>query len=455
MGKYFGEVLGKRLSLSIELDGHSAEAGVETRLEAFADAIRSTSVKHRDKGITPPIRLARNPKLMRGRVVGLSDHHDLVHAFAGSFERAGLEARILPPTTDATRLEGEKHSNGRECNPFSLMLGDLVLWARDKSVPNDRKGYFITSARGPCLLTHYATGFARALHGMGAGDLLIWNPTSKELEEVLTVEEALCLWHGTVACNYLYRWGVALHPYEKVPGSVDEAKAEALALVRQGMRDAKIFPRVAEAAEIMRGVPTSRYEPGVRRERIKVGIVGDLFTRSSPFANQNLFETLESLGCEVLAPTFVLEGQLYDMWDHPIQYLRHGRWSAALKRGALSLLQIEEAWRIRRYFPDEPEITYDGSGISWRTRTTPYFNSDVDGYLAQNIGQALDFVDIGADGILNVVCHNCMVGLASDALIPEIRRDHRDIPYLSLAYDSLGDVHVRTRIEAFVDLLRH
>jgi predicted nucleotide-binding protein (sugar kinase/HSP70/actin superfamily) len=264
----------------------------------------------------------------------------------------------------------------------------------------------------------------------------------------------VALWHGIVATNYLYRWGVALHPYQKVDGALDEAKREALQLIRLGMREANVFPRIREAVEVMSAVPTTRHDPGQRDARLKVGIVGDLYTRANPYANQDLYGTLEHLGCEVLAPPFVLDGQLYDLWDHPIQHMIHGRYSSAIKRGLLSAYQLEEAWRIRRLFPDEPEIVFDGSGLRWRRDTTAYFNSDVDGYLTQNLGKAMDFIRIGADGILNVMCHNCMVGLASDAVISDFRRDHGDVPYLSLSYDSLGDVHLRTRIEAFVDLLR-
>ncbi len=461
ISKYFEEILGDRPALSVELDGHSAEAGLETRLEAFADAISQGSRDREGCAAAPlpgpkasPIRLARDPALLRGRVIALSDFHDLAHAFAGAFERAGMEARIMPMATEETRRLGEKHSNGRECNPYTIILGDLVSWALDPSVPNDRKGFFITSARGPCLLTHYATGFSRVMRKMGAGDLVIWNPTGKELETVLSLGESVALWQGIIATNYLYRWGVALHPYEKTPGSVLEAKTRALELVRRGMREIEVHEHIAQAVEIMRSVPTTRYEPGARAARIKVGVVGDLYTRSHSFANQDLYGTLESLGCEVLAPPFVLDGQLYDLWDHPIQHLTHGRYASAVKRGLLSAYQLEEVWRIRRLFPDDPEITFDGTGISWRRDTSRYFNSDVDGYLAQNLGKALDHIHAGAEGIVNVMCHNCMVGLASDAVISDIRRDHGDIPYLSLAYDSLGDVHIRTRIEAFVDMLR-
>jgi predicted CoA-substrate-specific enzyme activase len=453
ISKYFPELLGDRPSLSLELDGHSAEAGLETRLEAFADAIRSAH--RRKRAPAPPPRLARSPSLMRGRTVALPRFADTVHAFAGALERVGMEAHIMPLADNETRLLGERFSDGRECNPHAIILGDLVRWARDPCLPSDKKGFFIPAARGPCLLTHYAQSYARVLRKLDAEDILVWNPYGTEILEVLSISDLRCLWQGMLATEYIFRWYCTLHPYETSPGSADRARSQALDLIRRGIRSGDAIPAIREAASAMASVPSTRSDPEVRSSRIKVGIIGDLYTRIHPFANQNLYQTLEDLGCEVLAPPFLTDGQLYDLWDHPHQYAIHGQYSRATRRALLSLYQLEEAWRVRRLFPPDPEITYDSLGWTRQRITADYFASDVDGYLAQNLGKGIDFIEIGAEGILNVMCHNCMVGLTSDAVFPEVRSDHHDVPFFSLAYDSLGDVHVGTRLEAFVDLLRN
>jgi len=449
ISKYFAEILGDRPSLSLELDGHSAEAGLETRLEAFADAMRSGRGK---RTVLEPPRPARSPSLLRGRTVALPYFSDTVHAFAGALERAGMKAHVMPLADEHTRLLGERLSNGRECNPYSIILGDLVRWARDPSLPNSEKGFFITSARGPCLLTHYAPSFTRVLRQLGFEDVLVWNPYGNELLDVLSLSELVGLWHGMLGTDYVFRWSCTLRPYETVPGAADEARMKALALIREGVRSGRVIPAIRSAVSIMESVPNDR--ASLRPGRIKVGVVGDLYTRINSFANQNLYRTLEDLGCEVLAPPFMIDGQLYDLWDHPFQYYIHGHYPKALKRALLSLYQVEETHRIRRLFPPDPAITFDSFGLARRRQTDTYFSSHVDGYLAQNLGKAIDFIEIGAHGILNVMCHNCMVGLTSDAVVDEVRADHGHIPFMSIAYDSLGDVHVRTRIEAFVDMLR-
>jgi predicted nucleotide-binding protein (sugar kinase/HSP70/actin superfamily) len=355
--------------------------------------------------------------------------------------------------TDEIRLKGERFSDGRECNPHTILLGDLVSFAEDDSLPNTKKGFFIPGARGPCLLTHYAASYSRVLRKLDAEDILVWNPYGNELLEVLSMPDLVALWQGMVATDALFRWSCTLRPYERAAGSVDAARVEGLDLIRAGVRDGNVYAATRGAVALLTAVPSDRSDE-TRATRLKIGMIGDSYTRINPFANQGLYQILEDLGCEVLGPPFLLDGQLYDLYDHPREMVQTGRYRKAAWRSALALYQIEETWRIRRLFPDDPTILYDAGGRTWIRDTAPYLNSDVDGYLAQNIGKALDFIHVGADGLMNVMCHNCMVGLASDAISHRIRADH-DVPFLSLAYDSVGDVHVRTRIEAFIDLLRH
>ncbi len=451
IAKNLRQVMGERRSLHIELDGHNGDAGLETRLEAFADAIRSTSVPQTPFSPGKQNIPLRHPEHLKGRTIALPYFADHVYAFAGAIERAGMPIIMMPPATDATRLLGERYSEGGECSPYAMILGDLVKWAQDKSLPQNKKGFFIPSAKGPCLLGHYAHAFTRVLDKVGASDLLVWNPYGSELSDVVPMADLIDLWRGIIACDYLWRWSVALHPYGTVPGAVRQAKKQALEGIQEGVREGTVFRKIHDAVALMNAIPV---DTTTKADRIKVGIVGDIYTRVNPLANQGLYHQLEKLGCQVLAPPFMLDGQLYDAWTDPIQDYFSKRYTSAVKRIMLSAFQINELVRVRRLFPDDPAVTYDGRGLDWYRDTSRYCNNQSDGYLAQNLGRTLDFIRMGADGILSVMCHNCMVGLTSDALFPEIRDDFGDIPITSLSYDAIGDTHINTRLEAFVELLK-
>ncbi len=451
IAKSLRQVLGDRLSLQIELDGHSGEAGLETRLEAFADAIfsgNSLKIGHRTKKQNIPL---RHPERLKGRTIAMPYFADHVYAFAGALERAEMSVIMMEQATEKTRILGEQYCDGGECSPYAMILGDLVKWALDDSLPQNRKGFFITSAKGPCLLAHYAHAFSRVLTDLDAHELLLWNPYGSELPQVMSLSDLMELWRGIVACDYIWRWSVALSPYTIRKDDLAGAKKQALNWIRTGVREGTVYENIKKGVSVMKAVPV---DLSSREERFKVGIVGDIYTRVNPLANQGLYARLEELGCQVLAPPFMLDGQLYDAWTDPIQDFYSRRFGTAIKRTVQSAFQLKEAARIRRLFPDNPEISFDGTGLNWFHGTSLYCSNQSDGYLAQNLGKTLDFIKMGADGILSVMCHNCMVGLTSDALFPEIRARHNNIPIASISYDSIGDTHITTRLEAFVELLR-
>jgi len=115
--------------------------------------------------------------------------------------------------------------------------------------------------------------------------------------------------------------------------------------------------------------------------------------------------------------------------------------------------------QVRALFPLDTRILRDGDllwgpGGAWYDEASKYLNVETEGLLAQNLGKAVDHIQNGADGIVNVMCHGCMIGTSTEAVLPRLGESHGGVPVISLSYDSLGDVHTRTRLEAFIELVR-
>jgi len=58
----------------------------------------------------------------------------------------------------------------------------------------------------------------------------------------------------------------------------------------------------------------------------------------------------------------------------------------------------------------------------------PYVGELSSEVLILNIAKMVDFTTNGADGIINAMCFNCMVGSVSAAMIAKLRGDHNGIP---------------------------
>ena len=66
------------------------------------------------------------------------------------------------------------------------------------------------------------------------------------------------------------------------------------------------------------------------------------------------------------------------------------------------------------------------------------------------IAKMIDFAVRGADGIINAMCFNCMIGSVSASIIDRLRRDHGDIPAINLVYGGTAGSSQMLKLEAFL-----
>ena len=157
--KHFERMLPGRPRLFLEFDEHRGEAGLMTRLEAFADEIeayllRAEPARH---GTAPTV-----SSLPKGRsffVIHFAEH---AHIYAAVLRAAGLEAEVLPPPDADTINAGEAQCSGRECHPYTVMAGETVRFARSGRW---RPGsvLFLPSLSTPCLLRQFGDSYRMLL----------------------------------------------------------------------------------------------------------------------------------------------------------------------------------------------------------------------------------------------------------------------------------------------------
>ena len=88
-----------------------------------------------------------------------------------------------------------------------------------------------------------------------------------------------------------------------------------------------------------------------------------------------------------------------------------------------------------------------------RRSSSRYVSFWIDKVLSLNLNRIEELHAAGADGALNVMCHNCMLGTITASLSHSIRRDTADTPLCTLVFEGLKSTHTTTRLEAFVHQL--
>ena len=440
--------LGDRPSLFLELDEHRADAGLDTRVEAFAQrALGWLEQRRRERTVdTEPWRAPPRPKsdaLRREYILPwFSDH---AHAFAGALRAEGVSVRVLPRPDRSVAEAAIEFSGGKQCHPFQMIAGDVILLERKGVLPTGAIYLFPTSD-GSCLISQYVPTVQRYLDTIGRADVRVMGAGSADLSDRFGKGFLLNIGRGVTAIEYLLRLRHELRPYEVRKGEIDAAYARALELFVDAQAAGRAQDGLMEAVWLLQ-----RVETRARGTRPVIGIAGDVYTRVNPAANGDLFELLEELGCEVwLAPTIIDVAGTRSSDPVPGRLPRHRELWENTYSWAANALKNMELWQVQRHFKGllRNLLEPDAGEVAASTREVLLQPSDT--LLRLNLAKHVDFAKKDVDGILNVYCLNCMVGTATTAIHAALKAQIGEVPMMSLVFDGLGTTHVRNRLEAFV-----
>jgi len=173
---YFRKILGTKPSLTLELDSHSADVGVDTRIDAALDIIKNYIELTRNNIITGNIIetkslsvVTENNKVL---IVDTNDKEHLItspeievlipsmgnfssQAFAAVFRSLGINSSPISIPTSRTLKYGRGLTTCKECLPFILSTGSLLEHIENKSSKDKKYLFFMPHGYGPCRQGQY------------------------------------------------------------------------------------------------------------------------------------------------------------------------------------------------------------------------------------------------------------------------------------------------------------
>jgi len=452
--RYFKEAMAGKPFLQIEIDEHSADAGVITRCEAFLDSIsgRKDIQIGQPKRIKPSF-LKRDSK---NRIVYIPRMSDHAFALQAAFETCGFEAEVLNTPDMETVKIGRKYVTGKECYPCAITTGDMVKKALSEDFDPERAVFFMPSGTGPCRFGQYNILHRLVLNEIGFPDVPIFSPNQDgsfytELG-IVGKDFTKQAWKGIVAIELLIKCLHETRPYEINKGESDGLYKEYLIKITRTLKSRNgVIPEVL--IEMRRAFSAI---PKYKEKKPLIGIIGEIFVRHNAFSNENIIRKIEALGGEVwLAPV--------EEWLYYVNLMALQKSLIKLKNNPLSKDVMKDILNtiITRFFQNRIEHkfskTFEGVLKTLKEPTTaeilknasPYLHSSFEGEAILSIGKAIDFVKKGASGIINVMPFSCMPGTVVNALLKGVKED-TDIPCLSIAYDGVEATCSDIQLEAFM-----
>ncbi|MBN2582981.1 MAG: CoA activase, partial [Planctomycetes bacterium] len=454
--RFFQEAMGRRAFLSLEIDEHSAPAGLVTRLEAFVDSLHGAGPQ-----------AAEGPRQVfpvsdggNGRTLLVPHMCDHAYAFAAAFRGSGLKAEVIPPSDDESLALGRRYTSGRECLPCIVTAGDMLRELRREGADPSRMAFFMPSGTGPCRFGMYSKLHRLILREAGYPDVPVVSPNQGEsfYEDFkkLPRDPTRPAWCGIVAVDALVKALHTTRPYERTPGQTDTVYAECLKLVAHALEHGEDLPRVmGRCAAMFRDVATDG-----RGSRPLVGVVGEIYVRSHAFSNQDVVRRLEALGLEVDLASFA-EWIYYTNWTRKRRTRNRGQYRLWLGTWVKERVQRFDERRIKRPLADligEPMETETQHVVALGH---PYIHDSFEGEAVLSLGKAVEVATHArpgtgqrATGIVNVMPFTCMPGNIVAAMLKRLRRDLDDLPILSVAYDGQRDSALDVRLEAFAEQVK-
>jgi predicted nucleotide-binding protein (sugar kinase/HSP70/actin superfamily) len=445
---YFKEEMGKKPCLIIEVDEHSAAAGVITRCEAFLDSLKNAC----DVSYPKERERAYSVTSLKEKKIYIPFMGDQSYALEAACESCDIDAEVIPLASEESLELGRKHTIGKECYPCVITTGDMIKITKRPDFDRKTAAFFMPEASGPCRFGQYNRLQRKVLDELGYSDVPIISPNQADqfyqtIKKEYGADFDKRAWIGICAIDILDKALKETRPYEVNKGETDIVYKKCLSKICDALE------HNGDVYSIMEGVAKDFEAIEVDRTKVKpvIGIVGEIYVRSHHFANDEIVKRVEQLGGEAWLPT-IAEWLFYTNFRRKEDDLLARNYRGFLIHYLKDKWQKYTEHRLHKGFKNllrnyEEPITEEIFEYS-----KPYLHRTVEGEAVLTVGKAVDFAKKGASAVINVMPFTCMPGTNVSAVMVRVVEDFDGMPFLNMAYDGLT-TH-QTRLETFMHQAR-
>lgn len=338
------------------------------------------------------------------------------------FEKLGHEVIMPPKPTEKTFELGVKHSPEFMCFPFKIVMGTYF------EVIEKGTEVIVTSAgTGPCRAGYYAEIHKRILTQEGYDIPIItfdsiFESPKKFFKNLKLITNKTPIYKIIYAVLFAFKLIChmdsfekrvkKLRAYEVNRGEFNKAFNKIIKMFDscQTFRDLRRARR--KSKNILKNIPIKTVN---KNNRIRVGVVGEIYVVMENSSNMNIEQRLSDLGAEVENVQYISD------------WIKHHIIPAGINRH-----------KSHKYLK----------------KAQKYSQINCGGHHKENIGAIIDFAERGFDAIVHLMPFGCLPELITRSIIPAMSKDLK-IPILSVSLDELtGTANIQTRLEAFLELVK-
>jgi predicted CoA-substrate-specific enzyme activase len=437
---YFREVMGQKPSLTLELDSHTADAGLETRIEAFLDIVASYRKLLADNRIAARRKTfvaadtvldGDAPKVIRsnGEVLDVRDPRVTLlfpsmgriasECLAAVFQGKGFNAKALAPAGEAVLKIGRANTSCKECLPLILTTGSLLNYVNNDKRADEVVVYFFAGGSGPCRFGQYSIFMTDLIRRLEIPDVALLTLTSENGYAGFDMDFQRRGWWAIVVSDVMEDIrSMLLVAAADVPSALALFEAELtgiIAALRQGEFD--VLERCLKGAAGRFSRIPLRIPPATVPT---VFLAGEIFVRRDGLSRQYITERLAEQGfATICAP--VSEWMLYA--DYLVETGRADCNPTLLERLRFSLKN-----RFKKHYEQRIKSILSGSGLVHAepvdmaaiiAKAAPHLSPELEGEAILTVGSAMkEIIDV-ACGVIAIGPFGCMPNRLSEAILSE------------------------------------
>ncbi len=430
---YLEEIFKNKPFLILELDEHGGEAVFQTRIEAFYDVIKESKEREKKR-----VFIKKDEEDIKNKTIWIpSMHPEGARLFAASFRRFGFKSKALPLSKEKDWETGRKLLRGSECLPCALTIGTFV---REIKKHEGKHVLFMPTSSGPCRFGQYRV-LQKMIFEREKIDVSILSPNSYNSYEGLPQNLRKFLWKTILIFDSILKCRNRIKPYEKIKEETERIYFNSVKKMEKGIEEGKdVYAALEECVKEFSKIKTLNIKKPL------VGIVGEIYVRFDPYANDNVIETIEKCGGEAwLSPL--------SEWIWYTNFT--ARWRAKIRRSfkefIILILKNRFFKNVERKINEiteriigdreEPEID------KIMEKSERFFPVNFGTEAPLTIGRAIIFKEQGAKAVVNVSPFTCMPGNISQAFFQKISENLK-ILIINMFYD--GQKGENKKLEVFL-----
>ena len=209
--------------LTVEMDEHTGDAGIDTRLQAFFNTVKSyleIGAKQTSKVFS--VKLKGLDKIKGKKILVFPPMSEHIYATSAVFNAYRIQSRVLEVSPDETMESARSCTCGLVCTPYLHTTEAMLNFMQKPEFDQEKFAFFqATTDCGPCRLGQYASLESLLFQKKGINvDIIIGGEIGSEFN--LGILLLIKFWSGITAVDQLEKMRMHTRPYEVNKGTSDQ-----------------------------------------------------------------------------------------------------------------------------------------------------------------------------------------------------------------------------------------